>query len=213
MIPIRYIVRSFGLIQLPLLLGILLLAQEVAQEKKFFQVQITKDEIYTYKDLKFTGDYISFESPSGTLALGRTDVGVTIMMLLSHGSLTIEAPEAVQEKFKTVFGGYPLKAKFQTLYMRLNPKEYNEVFGQLSMTKSADEAALAKAKELYDQKFLGSYHAGPMAILPQYKTRFMDFDVVELGQLVNEEGYWLALRRVAPYARIYPANFVNPKQK
>ena len=142
-------------------------AQEPAQEKKFFEAKITKDEIYGYKDLKFTGDFTSFQSPAGNLALGRAEVGVTVVIVLGDGTLSVEAPEAVQEKFKAVFGMYPLKTKFTSLYMRLHPKEYEEFFGALALVKAPDEAALKKAQELYDQKFLGSFHAGPLAILPR----------------------------------------------
>src|SRR2546428_13208334 len=96
--------------------GGLLLAQEASQEKKFFEVKITKEEIYSYINLKFAGDFTSFESPSGNLAVGRTEAGVTVLIIMSPGMLTIEAPEPGQEKFKTVFGGYPFKAKFNSLY-------------------------------------------------------------------------------------------------
>jgi hypothetical protein len=188
-------------------------AQEPPQEKKFFDVKIVKDEIYTYKDLNFAGDFTSFESPAGNIALGRTEAGVTLVIVLGDGSLSIEAPEAAQPKFKEVFGAHPLRAKFTSLYMRLHPKEFEESFGKLSLTKSADEAALKKAQEIYDRKFLSSYHAGPQAILPPPRTRVMDFETVELGQIFNEEGYWLTLRRVSPYGTVYARSFVNPKQK
>ena len=193
--------------------GGLLLAQEAAQEKKFFEVKITKEEIYSYTNLKFTGDFTSFESPSGNLALGRTEAGVTVLIIMSPGTLSIEAPEAEQEKFKTIFTSYPLKAKFNSLYMRLHPKEFDDQFGSAKWAKSNDEMAFNKAKELFDQKFLGSYHAGPLAMLPQPKTRFMDFEIEDFGQVVNEEGYWLILRRVLPYGTVYPTKFINPKQK
>jgi hypothetical protein len=188
-------------------------AQETPSDKKFFPVEISKEEIYSYNNLKFTGDFTSFESPSGVAALGRTEAGVTILVVLGGGNVTIEAPQDVHEKFKTVFGGYPLKAKFTTLYMRIHPKEFEDVFSKQLGAKVADDAAFAKAKELYDQKFLGSYHAGPLAIFPPLKTRFMDFEVPEIGQVVNEEGYWIFLRRFNPYGSVYPARFVNPKQK
>ncbi len=193
--------------------GGLLLAQETPQEKKFFEVKITKEEIYSYNNLKFAGDFTSFESPSGNLALGRTEAGVTVLIIMSPGTLTIEAPEPGQEKFKTVFGGYPLKAKFNSLYMRLHPKEFDDHFGGAKWAKSNDDSAFNKAKELFDQKFLGSYHAGPLAMFPQPKTRFLDFEIADFGQVVNEEGYWLILRRFSPYGSVYPPKFVNPKQK
>jgi hypothetical protein len=212
-------IRSItSFIQSPLLILALFpaataVAQDAAQKSNFYEVQMTKDEVYTYANMKFKGDYTSFESAAGSLVLGKTEVGVTIVIVLGGGTVTIEAPDAVHEKFKTVFGGYPLNIKFKTLYMRISPKEYAETLGKLSLTKTGDEAALAKAKELYDLKFLGSYHAGPRAILPDYKTRVFEFDTDDFGQVSNEEGYWIKLRRLSPYGSVYPANFVNPKQR
>jgi hypothetical protein len=188
-------------------------AQDAAQKSAFYDVQMTKDEVYSYTNLKFKGDYTSFESPSGSIVLGKTEVGVTVVIVLGGGTMSIEAPEAVQEKFKTVFGGYPLNTRFKTLFMRISPKEYAETFGKQSLTKTADEAALAKAKELYDLKFLASYHAGPRAILPEYRARVFEFDTDDLGQIRNDEGYWITLRRLSPYGSVYPANFINPKQR
>jgi hypothetical protein len=97
--------------------------------------------------------------------------------------------------------------------MRLNPQEYQEVFAKQAMTRNPDETTLAKAKEVYDQRFLASYHAGPRAILPPPKTRVMDFDTPQFGQITNEEGYWIILNRVTPFSKVYPSRFVNPKQK
>ncbi len=188
-------------------------AQEATQKAAFYDVQLTKDEVYTYTNLKFKGDYISFESASGAIALGRTEVGVTVVVVLGTGTVNIEAPEAGQEKFKAVFGKYPLNASFKSLYIRIHPKEFDSTLGKLVLTKTGDEAVLTKAKELFDLKFLGSYHAGPRAILPPEKTRVLDFDTDEFGQIHNEEGYWLKLRRTSPYGSVYPANFVNPKQR
>jgi hypothetical protein len=205
------------LIALVFLLGAPSKAQEPPQEKKFFKVQISKDEIYSYNNLKFKGDFTTVESASGLLAVGRTEAGVTLLVVLGGGDLTIEAPDEFHEKFKTVFKTYPLRTKFTTLYMRLHPKEFDETLGKLPLTKTADEAAneaaFTKAKSVYDQKFLGSYHAGPDAIFPPYKTRFMDFETTDFGQIVTEEGYWLFLRKFGPYVSIYTSKYVNPKQK
>lgn len=192
----------------------LVFAQEqVDQKTNFFDVQITKDQVFSYKNLKFTGDYTSFESASGFVLLGKTDAGNTVVIVVGAGNATIDAPEAHQEKMKTVFGMLPLKFAFKGIYMRLSPKEYAETLGKTELAKAADDDAFNKAKEIYDLKFLGSYHAGPKAMLPPYKTRVMEFDTDAFGWIYDEEGYWLKLRKVSPYASIYPANFVNPKQK
>jgi hypothetical protein len=203
-----------GIIVAALLLPVLVaLAQEQVEPKvAFYDVQMSKDEIYSYKNLKFTGDYFSFESPAGTLALGKTEVGVTVLILLGSGNANLESPEAFQEKLKTTFSAYPLKMPFKTLYMRLSPKEYAETIGKQELAQGGNEELLAKAKEVYDQKFLASYHAGAKALLPNYKTRRTEFET-ETGWIVYDEGYWLTLFRASPYAKIYPSNTVNPKQK
>jgi hypothetical protein len=193
--------------------GSLLFAQEEQAKSSFFDVQLSKDEIYKYTNLKFNGDYTSFESPSGLLALGRTEAGVTVVIVLGEGAARIEAPDAAQEKFKTVFESYPLNVTFRSVYIRLNPKEYEEVFGRQQLVKTPDEGALARANEIFDLRFLASYHAGKKAIFPPYRTRVLDFDTADKGQITNEEGYWLILRRVSPYASVYPSRFVNPKQR
>ena len=202
-------VSTVGLLLL-LLLAPVLVAQDTSS---FYEVDITKSEFYSYTDLKFTGDYTSFQSAAGHLALGRTEAGVTILIVVGDGTLTITAPEAGVEKFKTVFGNFPLAANFTSIFMRLHPKEYEEIFSKLSVTKTPDDSSFAKARELFDQDFVGSYHAGPKALLPPYKTRHFTFETKEFGQITNEEGYWLILRRISPYGSVYASRFVNPKQR
>ena len=204
--------RAIGATLASFLTATLLIAQET-QGNKFFDVQISKDEIYSYTNLKFTGDYASFESAKGFLALGRTEAGVTVLIILGGGTVSVQAPAEVQEKFKTVFSSYPLSAAFKTVYMRLHPKEFEEAFAKQSMTKVGDEAAFNAAKQLFDDSFTRSYRAGSKALLPPYKTRVMEFDVTGTGLVCTEEGYWLTLRKYSPYGSVYPRDFVNPKQK
>jgi hypothetical protein len=196
----------------PLLSAAVAAAQEQAQTG-FLDIQISKDELYSYKNLSYVGDFTTLQSPSGILALGRTTAGVTLVIIIGAGSVTIEAPEAVQEKFKQVMGGYPLKASFKSVYIRQHPKEFDAVFGAMELVKTADPAALKRAGEIFEQRFLTSYHAGPRAILPPPRTRVFDIETSELGMITNEEGYWITLRRLSPYGSVYSSGFVNPKRR
>jgi hypothetical protein len=211
--PIASPFRALAALSLVLLPTVAAVAQDAPAQTTFFDVQLTREEIYKYENLKIAGDYTTIQSPSGLVALGKTEAGVTLLVIVGTGTATFDAPEPVREKFKTVFGQYPLKTTFSTVYVRINPKEYQEIFGKMTLTKAPDDAALAKAKELFDLKFLASYHAGPKAILPPYKTRVFEFDTPEIGQISNEEGYWITLRKVSPYGSVYPSRFINPKQK
>jgi hypothetical protein len=184
-----------------------------AKQAQFYDVQISKAEIYAYANLKFAGDYARFESAQGFAALGRTEAGVTLVVIVGDGTLSIEAPEAVQEKFKTVFGAHPLRIAFKSLYMRISPKEFDEVLAAQIKTKAADENTFTTAKALFDERFTASWHAGSKAMLPPLKTRVIEIRTPEHGLIATEEGYWLTLRRYTPYASVYPRDFVNPKQK
>ena len=106
-----------------------------------------------------------------------------------------------------------MKAAFKALYMRLHPKEFDEVFNKQLQNKVADEAAFTAAKQLFDERFNASWHAGARAMLPPYKTRVLDFQTTDHGLVCTEEGYWLTLRKYSPYGSVYPRDFINPKQK
>jgi hypothetical protein len=198
---------------LALLLSLGRLGAQDPKSAPFYDVQVSQSDIYSYTNLKFSGDFAKFESPKGFAILGRTEAGITIVMIVGAGVAEIEVPEAVQEKFKTVFGGHPLKTAFKMIYMRLHPKEYEETFANQLKIKAADEAAFAAAKQLYEERFLNSYHAGPRAMLPPYKTRVLEIHTADHGLVGTEEGYWLTLRKYSPYGSVYPRDFVNPKQK
>lgn len=190
-----------------------LLSQD-SQGSKFYDVQVSKDEIYEYANLSFRGDFTSFDSPKGFLALCKTEEGVTVVMMLGEGSVTFQAPEQVQDKFKEVLGAHPARTTFKTLFMRIHPKEYGETIGKLSLNKVSNEDAFASAKGLFEDSFMRiPYHAGAKAILPPYKTRVMEFVTPDHGKVWSEEGYWLVLRKYSPYGSVYPRDFVNPKQK
>ncbi len=210
---LRYFTYRSPAVALVILLSLGLLGAQDTKPAQFYDVQVSKDEIYSYSNLKFTGDFARFESPKGFAALGRTEAGVTVLMVLGEGTINIEAPEAVQEKFKTVFGAYPLRIAFKTLYMRLHPKEFDEAFSMQLQNKVADEAAFTAAKQLFDERFINSWHAGPKAMLPPYKTRVIELNTTEHGLVGTEEGYWLTLRKYSPYGSVYPRDFINPKQK
>jgi len=190
-----------------LLVGVGAGAQERAS--KFYDVKLSNDEVYTYANLSFQGDFTRFESPAGKLALGRTEVGVTVVIVLGEGSVTFSAAGPAQAKFTKVFGAHPAAATFTSLYMRLSPAEFERTLGKAKLTKITDELVLNQAQEVFDARFLGSFHAGPLAIIPPDKTRHMDFATVEFGQVQTEEGYWLTLRRMSPFGSVYPPSFVN----
>lgn len=207
----QWLLSGAALLSLPLAAGESR-TQVQSPTSAFYDLRITAEELYSYNALSFKGDFLLLESPTGKLALGRTSAGVTVVIILSPGTVHLEAPEPVQEQFKNVFGSHPLDAPFTTAYMRLNPKDFEATLGKLELTRVSDEAALKQAQGVFDERFPMSYHAGPQAILPPQRTRVVDIDLTGVGLVCVEEGYWLRLNRMSPFGKVYPRDFVNPKK-
>jgi 1,2-phenylacetyl-CoA epoxidase PaaB subunit len=97
-------------------------------------------------------------------------------------------------------------------YLRLEPGVYESMIKAATLTRATDEEILKRAKAIYDDRFNGSYHAGPLAIIPPAKTFFADIESEKYGHVIFEEGDFLRLVRVTPYKSVYPSYFVNPKR-
>lgn len=182
-------------------------------EKKFYAVTMGPDDVYAFDTLNFYGDFIQFHVSGGQLVFGKTEVGVTVIIIFGSGEFKLTAPAELQAKMREAFGNYPAIGKFKMIYMRIYPKDYDAMFKKVSLKKIQDEAVFNKAKEVFGSKFYGSYHAGDLAMFPPEKSRFMDFDTDDLGQVIVEDGFWLRASRTQPYKSVYPRNFENPKRK
>ncbi|MBI4483263.1 MAG: hypothetical protein HY652_10265 [Acidobacteria bacterium] len=178
-------------------------------ETKFYPVQL--GPVQSFTALKFKGDYAELDFPSGHVVTGNTPAGVTVVMLFGPGKLSLGVPPKFEAKVREAFGMYPVNAALKSAYLRLAPKEYAALVQGVTL-QQANNAEIAKlAKEMYDLKFYGSFHAGALAILPPEDTRYIDAETKELGQVILEEGYFLKLTRIVPYVAIFPPGFENPK--
>jgi hypothetical protein len=187
--------------------------QKDEKGKKFYAVTLSPDEVYAFDALDFSGDFVEFHALGGQLVVGKTEVGPTVVMIFAPGEFKLTAPSEFQSKMREAFGNYPATGKFTTVYMRIHPKDYDTLFKNAALKKIQDEAVLNKAKEVYGLKFYGSYHAGDLATFPPEKSKFMDFETDDLGQVMVEDGYWLRASRTRPYRSVYPRGFENPKKK
>lgn len=178
------------------------------QEKKFYPVSV--DEVYAFDSFTYKGDYVELTASKGHMVLGKTEVGVTVVILLASGEFKMTAAPQFEDKMKDAFGNHPAVGKFQSVYMRVTPKDFEEMIKTQKLTKVNDEAALNRGKEIFKEKFYGSWHAGDLAIIPPERTVFMDLATDDFGQVIVEEGYWLITRRTFPYKSVYPRNFENP---
>lgn len=182
-------------------------------DKKTFDVKLTADDVYSFDKLTYQGDYLQFTAANGQAALGTTEKGVTVLILSSGGEFKITAPADFEEKAKQAFETYPVAGKFTRAYIRLRPEDYEAMTKNVKLTKLQDEKLFNQAKEIYGEKFFGSYHAGDKATFPPEQSVYVDFETESFGQMIVEDGFWLRLIRITPYKSVYPRGFEKPAKK
>ena len=186
------------------------LSQEQA-EKKFFEVKLGTG--MNFDKLIYQGDFFELNAKSGNLVAGNTEKGVTAVMIQGTVELKISpAKEEFSAAFKEAFESVPVIILSKRTYIRLNPADYEVLVKGATLTPNADEGILKTARLLFDEKFNGSYHAGPLAMIPPAKTFFCDLDAEKIGTVIFEEGDYLRLMRIIPYKSVYPSRLLNPKR-
>lgn len=181
------------------------------EEKKYFEV--TLDEAYAFEKLNYNGELVTLSAAKGFLVPGKTEVGVTVAIVLASGDFKLTALPGYEDKLKEAFGSYPVVGKFKQVYMRLNPKDYEQMVKEVSLVKSQDQAIMEQAKAIYNEKFYSSYHAGELALIPLEGDTYIDIESEEFGQIIVKEGYFPETTRRFPYKRIYPRDLENPKRR
>ncbi len=181
------------------------------EEKKYFEV--TLDELYAFEKLNYNGELVTLSAEKGFLMPGKTEVGITLAIVLAPGTFTLTALPGYEDKLKEAFGSYPVTGKFKQVYMRLNPKDYEQMVKDLTLVKSQDQAILEQSKAIYSEKFYGSYHAGELALIPAEGDSYIDIESEQFGQVIIKEGYWPETTRRFPFKRIYPRDLENPKRR
>lgn len=183
-------------------------------DKKAYDVSLTADNLYSFDKIQSGGDYLELTASNGQMALGMIEGGPTVVILFGDGQFKAACVPGFEEKVQQAFSAAcPVTGKFTRAYLRLRPKDYENLIKEAKLTKLPDEKLLAKAKEVYQDKFLGSYHAGDKATLPPEKSIFVDLDTEAYGQVIIEDGFWLRLIRISPYKSVYPRGFEKPMAK
>lgn len=181
-------------------------------ERKFHEVTLSAETCFTFDKLAYAGNFFEFTARQGSMVTGTTAVGVTVVIILSDSEFTISAVKDYEAKFQEAFEAHPVTILAKQAYIRLNPADYEALTKGSKLAPAADEELFKRAKTVYDEKFNGSYHAGPLAIIPPPKTFFADLQSEKHGQVLFEEGDFLRLIRVYPYKSVYPSRYLNPKR-
>jgi len=159
-----------------------------------YEVILDPEEIYRIEDFHYESKHLLLDLKEGILVPGMTAVGVTVVIVLGEGRYAITPPRPgelspalrnirnIRRKLGDIWIDRPVSGRFSYLYMRINPKRYDELFGSSLKGKIEDMEGFARAKRIYSLLFSKSYHANEFAIIPSAENFGVALYAVELGR-------------------------------
>jgi hypothetical protein len=127
------------------------------------------------RDLVVSGVDLKLVVPDGLMFVAEVDTFATAIVILGRGEMTFSpAPAAERTQMKVVTGNEVLQTPFDTLFLRLNPGEYEDHVKARDMTeRPVDARDMKRADDLFRQEVvksfgldLGDLSADPWSLLP-----------------------------------------------
>jgi hypothetical protein len=111
------------------------------------------------RDLVISGDDLKLVVPDGLLFVAEVDGFATALVILGRGEMTFSpAPAAERTQIKVVTGNEVLQTSFDTLFVRLNPGEYQEhVTARESADRPVDARDMKRADDVFRQEVVKSF--------------------------------------------------------
>jgi hypothetical protein len=113
----------------------------------------------TVRDLVISGDDLKLVVPDGLMFVAEVDNFATAIVILGRGEMTFSpAPAAEKTQMKVVTGNEVLQTPFDTLFLRLNPGEYQEhVKARETTERPVDARDMKRADDVFRQEVVKSF--------------------------------------------------------
>lgn len=118
-----------------------------------YQLQLTPDKEFTVDDLTLSAEDFQVRLPQGVAFVAETESGTTGIVLLGKGDLTFSpAPRAEKGQVKTFSGAETYQARFEWLYVRVNPAEFHDhVAARALRLRPVDARDFRRADAVFQQ--------------------------------------------------------------
>ncbi len=111
------------------------------------------------RDLVVSGEDLKLVVPDGIMFVAEVDNISTALVILGRGEMTFSpAPTAERTQMKVVTGGEVLQTPFDSLFVRLNPGEFQEHVTAKEMTdRPVDSRDMKRTDDLFRQEVVKSF--------------------------------------------------------
>ncbi len=162
-------------------------AGDLFQDMDGYKVSFSADEMYSIENFALHGKYSDLAISRGILIPGTMEVGVTVVVVLGDGEWIVRDPG--QYIWKNLDKqNIPFRESFSSIYLRIHPRFYQDLFESATTRKIEDIQAFKKAEKIYKHKFWNSYHVNDRAIIPSADMGMIDIESNTWGRLQIGEG-------------------------
>ncbi len=111
------------------------------------------------RDLVISAEDLKLVVPDGLMFVAEVDNTATALVILGRGDMTFSpAPAAERSQMKIITGNEVLQSPFDTLFVRLNPGEYQEhVTARETVERPVDARDMKRADDLFRQEVVKSF--------------------------------------------------------
>jgi len=147
----------------------------VSSVESLYRLSLNAAKQYAAHDLKITVEDLELTLIDGSVFVVTVDQGVTGAVLMGHGVMRFRpTPETEQGQVKIFCGSETLETKFDTVYVRVHPSDFESLVGTPNLqAKSVDPRELKRAQEVFRAESiksfvldLGDLSRDPWSLLP-----------------------------------------------
>ena len=123
----------------------------VSSVESLYRLAINTTKQYFARDLKLAAEDLELTLTQGTVFVVDVDQGITGLVLLGSGTMTFHpAPPTEQGQVRIFCGSDSLQAKFEALFVRFNPNEYQDLLTAPNVeARAVDAREVKRAQDLF----------------------------------------------------------------
>jgi peptidase M1-like protein len=118
-----------------------------------YRLELNRNKEFIVENLKLSAEDFDVRLPQGVAFVAETEGGTTGIVLIGKGNLIFSpAPEAERGQVKIFCGAEQLQTRFEWLYVRVNPVEFEEYIAPASLKpRPIDKRDLKRADPIFQE--------------------------------------------------------------
>jgi Peptidase family M1 domain len=125
--------------------------ERISSVESLYRLALTTTKQFTARDLKVTVEDLDLTLPDGSVFVVEIDQGITGLILIGNGTLRFRpTPQTEQGQVKIFCGSETLEARFDALFLRVNPSDVDDLVDPSRLqSRPVDARELRRAQDIF----------------------------------------------------------------